>query len=574
MKQAIVVVPLFLLLLTILYLFIPVSPEKISHESLISPDAQIVLTQYDLKDRVAEFSASSLGLAIADLRYDIVGKELGMTDEEIDRFQQLREEIKNTYQNPLVQMLIGREISVALFPFVQEESGEFVRQLSDHLLLVSRPRQNTRMMDVAAWAISSDERITTVHYGVHAITRFELEDNRRLSVARVKDLIVMSLNERILRNSLDLYDGDQQGLRGNEEYRSKIDQFEGASFIGYVNFAGLPDLINSAILRTASADAQVRLLDNDQMEAYSSAIFGAWRAEDTIMDKAVISIKPELLDDHSRSVFSTQGALPQSHTRIAPDSIVYHWSNQFNPATLMTMIGVDSSGSGTSSELPLLGDLEQITGLTPPQLFNLFDNELTIAVRGINENQLVPLPRFLLSVKSGEMETLKEAVNKLIDHYSIPVRRKTIEKAEIISWGGIIGISSVLPTLSFTDESVIISSSREQIRKYIDPQRGQSLVDNPSFNKMSTTLLKPSNSITFFDFARTAEMLQEMVSWGGTMLALKDRELARKSKVLIDDLVNPLLEGLAMYSIIGSRKYHDGNTIVFESFTRLDNGTQ
>lgn len=574
MKQAIVVVPLFLLLLTILYLFIPVSPEKISHESLISPDAQIVLTQYDLKDRVAEFSASSLGLAIADLRYDIVGKELGMTDEEIDRFQQLREEIKNTYQNPLVQMLIGREISVALFPFVQEESGEFVKQLSDHLLLVSRPRQNTRMMDVAAWAISSDERITTVHYGVHAITRFELEDNRRLSVARVKDLIVMSLNERILRNSLDLYDGDQQGLRGNEEYRSKIDQFEGASFIGYVNFAGLPDLINSAILRTASADAQVRLLDNDQMEAYSSAIFGAWRAEDTIMDKAVISIKPELLDDHSRSVFSTQGALPQSHTRIAPDSIVYHWSNQFNPETLMTMIGVDSSGSGTSSELPLLGDLEQITGLTPPQLFNLFDNELTIAVRGINENQLVPLPRFLLSVKSGEMETLKEAVNKLIDHYSIPVRRKTIEKAEIISWGGIIGISSVLPTLSFTDESVIISSSREQIRKYIDPQRGQSLVDNPSFNKMSATLLKPSNSITFFDFARTAEMLQEMVSWGGTMLALKDRELARKSKVLIDDLVNPLLEGLAMYSIIGSRKYHDGNTIVFESFTRLDNGTQ
>jgi hypothetical protein len=172
------------------------------------------------------------------------------------------------------------------------------------------------------------------------------------------------------------------------------------------------------------------------------------------------------------------------------------------------------------------------------------------------------------------MDTLKEAVNKLIDHYSIPVRRKTIEKAEIISWGGIIGISSVLPTLSFTDESVIISSSREQIRKYIDPQRLQSLADNPSFKKMSATLLKPSNSITFFDFARTAEMLQEMVSWGGTMLALKDRELARKSKVLIDDLINPLLEGLAMYSIIGSRKYHDGNTIVLESFTRLDNGTQ
>ncbi|MEJ2137598.1 MAG: hypothetical protein P8X86_20440 [Desulfofustis sp.] len=148
MKQAIVVVPLFLLLLTILYLFIPVSPEKISHESLISPDAQVVLTQYDLKDRVAEFSASPLGHAIADLRYDIVGKELGMTDEEIDHFQQLKQEITNTYQNPLVQMLIGREISVALFPFVEEEPGEFVRQLSDHLLISRGDKDKERAVDM------------------------------------------------------------------------------------------------------------------------------------------------------------------------------------------------------------------------------------------------------------------------------------------------------------------------------------------------------------------------------------------------------------------------------------------
>jgi len=65
-----------------------------------------------------------------------------------------------------------------------------------------------------------------------------------------------------------------------------------------------------------------------------------------------------------------------------------------------------------------------------------------------------------------------------------------------------------------------------------------------------------------------------MVSWGGTTLAIKDRELARKSKVLIDDLINPLLEGLSMYSIIGSRKYVEGSTIVFESYTHLDHGNQ
>ena len=91
---------------------------------------------------------------------------------------------------------------------------------------------------------------------------------------------------------------------------------------------------------------------------------------------------------------------------------------------------------------------------------------------------------------------------------------------------------------------------------------------------MGSKILKPSHSISYLDFARTTEMMQELVSWGGTMLAIKDRELARKSKVLIDDLINPLLEGLAMYSVIGSRKYHEGSTIVFESYTNLDHGHQ
>ena len=119
MKQALVAVPLFLVLVAILYLFVPVFPERISHESFISPEAQIVVTQYDLKDRIAEFSLSPLGQTVAELRYDVVGRELGMTDDEIDQLLRLKDEITKTYHNPLVQMLVSREITIALLPFAE-----------------------------------------------------------------------------------------------------------------------------------------------------------------------------------------------------------------------------------------------------------------------------------------------------------------------------------------------------------------------------------------------------------------------------------------------------------------------
>jgi len=573
MKQAIIVVPLFLLLLALLYLFIPVFPDRVTHESFISPDAQVVITQYDLKDRIAELGSSPLGRTMAALRYEVIGRELGLSTTDIQQFLQFKEEVKKGYQNPLVQMLVGKEISIALVPFAHEKTIDFARQITDHLLVVSRPTQNARLMDVATWAISSDDRISTARYGVHAITRFDLEDGRRLSVARVKDLVVMSLNEQVLRQSLDLYDGDRQGLVENEEYRSKIDLFDGASFIGYFNFAGLPDLVNRAIQESPTGNERLLLVDKNKIKPYQSAIFGAWREETTIKDKAVISFEPELLDEHSRSILLSKAGLPESYNKVPPDTIIYHWSNQFSPKALLEMIGQDQSLAETA-ENQFVGELSRITGLTAQQLFDLFEHDLTLAVREINENQLVPLPRFLLSVKSGEVDKLQEVVDTLIEHYSIPVQRKSYGETNIISWGGIIGIGSILPTLLFTDDALIISSNREQIKTYVAPQRAQSLSDIESFQSMSSTLLKPSHSFTYLDFAHTAEMVQEMVSWGGTMLAIKDRELARKSKVLIDDLINPLLEGLSMYSIIGSRKYVEGSTIVFESYTHLDHGNQ
>ena len=573
MKQAIIVVPLFLLLLAILYLFIPVFPDRVSHESFISGDAHIVISQYDLQDRIAELGSSPLGRTIADLRYEVVGKEMGLSDDEIRRFLKLKDDIKKNYQNPLVQMLVGKEVSIALLPFSDHEALDFVEQITDHLLVISRPSQNARLMDVATWAISSDERIATVRYGTHTITRFNLEDARRLSVARVRDVVVMSLNEKVLRQSLDLYDGDRQGLRESEEYQSKIDHFDGASFVGYFNFAGLPDLVNRAIQESPSDNERLLLIDKEKVEAYQSAIFGAWSEENTIIDKAVISFDPKLLDEQPNSKMLSKAGLPQSFKRVSQDTIIYHWSNQFSPKTILGMLGQDPSLSD-ATETQFVGELSKITGLTADQLFDLFDNDLTLAVRGINEDQLVPMPRFLLSVKSEDVEKLKKVVDSLIDHYSIPVRRSSLGDTNIISWGGIIGIGSILPTLSFTDDSAIISSNRQQIKNYVAPDGIQSLADLESFQAMSTALLKPSHSFTYVDFAQTADMLQEMVSWGGTMLALKDKELARKSKVLIDDLINPLLEGLSMYSIIGSRKYLEGNTIILESITKIDNGNQ
>lgn len=70
---------------------------------------------------------------------------------------------------------------------------------------------------------------------------------------------------------------------------------------------------------------------------------------------------------------------------------------------------------------------------------------------------------------------------------------------------------------------------------------------------MDTRLNVPAN---LHFFARTPEVitaLQELASWAGTMIAVRDYQAGATSKLLIDEVVSPLLESLKVYKAIGIR---------------------
>jgi hypothetical protein len=61
MRNLFIIVPLFFVLLAILYLFTPVFPGKISHEVFVDEDVRFFITQYDLEQRLDEFIQSPFG---------------------------------------------------------------------------------------------------------------------------------------------------------------------------------------------------------------------------------------------------------------------------------------------------------------------------------------------------------------------------------------------------------------------------------------------------------------------------------------------------------------------------------
>ncbi len=125
----------------------------------------------------------------------------------------------------------------------------------------------------------------------------------------------------------------------------------------------------------------------------------------------------------------------------------------------------------------------------------------------------------------------------------------------------------------FVGDYLLLSSNQEQIKEFITLPEGKISLDQGShFKSVENTLSGKNHSVLFLNFAEITSLCKELVSWGGTMIAIKDREVARKSKLLIDRLINPLLDGLAMYSVIGMRKYVEEDNIIFESTTVVEYG--
>ncbi|MCW5210763.1 hypothetical protein VU03_03365 [Desulfobulbus sp. N3] len=68
--------------------------------------------------------------------------------------------------------------------------------------------------------------------------------------------------------------------------------------------------------------------------------------------------------------------------------------------------------------------------------------------------------------------------------------------------------------------------------------------------------IKPEDPANLQFFARTPEVinaLQELASWAGTIIAVRDRKTGAMSKLLVDQVLSPLLDSFKVYHAIGIR---------------------
>jgi hypothetical protein len=576
MRQSFIVIFIFFTFLFVIGYFPIDFSNRLQPELFIDHEAVIVNKNFNFLERVHNFQETPLAETLLNLDYSLISTVLNIPDFDPGEIKEWQEKFQSLIGHPLVVELFGSEFTVALFPYENKVHPEEKNDLLKSLLIVARPRHHARIIEIFSDLIDTKDSVTEARYGGYIIKRIPIENGHTVAVTRVKDLLLMSLDERTLRKSLDVYDQNISLFTEVKDYRRASKKFENCSSLTYVNVSNTIERIHGSIAYTGADNLLPGISERlKKFNGYKHLIWGTWDNKDFLSQKAIISFNRDEILPEYQELFRIKPSKSDIYKRINADTIWYYWTNILKPKALLALYnhGIDESGDGGNSRY--IQEIAETTGLSTEELFSLVGNDFLIAIKNSPEEQFIPIPHLLLALKTSNPEKLLTVIETITDYYDIPLTKQSIKGLNLYLWGGVIPTGDLQPAFCISDNYLILSSNRQQINEFIGAGNGyRSLASNPDFQQVENGLTDENNSINYIDSKNLTLLIKEVFSWIGTMIAIQDREAAQRSKILIDKLINPLLDGLAMYSTIGMRSYTEEDSIIIESKVMKNYGNE
>ncbi len=565
MKKAAIVLGIVFCGLGLVFLLSDKQEKGVEAADFLPSDILFYGEQLDFTEMYQAFLDSRLGRTLSRLDYKRIVADLGSPEESILEAENNRKEIMEILESPGFDELLGKEFSVALFPAKSFSAANPAKALEERLLLIAKPRHGTGVLQFLAPLISRDIEQSTAQYGSHIITRYHLDKRNTLSTITVKGLVLAAFDERLVRKSLDSYDEGNNTLSGNTDFQRLRKSFQKARLFTYFSLPALCDQGRMIAENLQEEDRKEFLALLEQWSGWGAAAYGAWRDAGIVRDKAEILYSKEKLDPNVAELFAIEPGVNNTLSMVPSGTLFYYWTNTLNLPILWGMY-VETIIRQQPEALDIFRqELRDSVNVELEDLLAMIDTEFAVIVKDVGRNG-IPLPKIAGVVQLKTPERFLGIFNTLLKEAEIPVTTKKYKDHEITYWG-IAPQDGLQPAFSLLGDYLVLSNSYDLVKQLValesDPQK--SFLQSSAVENVKGELVKKNNSAAYIDIAHLADAMKDIATWAGTMAVLQGPEAARTAEIAVNQLILPLLDGVAMYTHLGSRSAITGDSIVLES---------
>lgn len=536
------------------------------------PQETMVYTRHnDLNALVDAFSESKLGKAISGIDYVQIATDLKYSDSDIQNIKNIKNAISDTTKHPIFKEIFGKQFSISLLPITRiDEEYSVVDAAKDSLLIVAKPVHSTKILESIASFLPNSEDIITSKYLGNKIHSFKIDEKDTLFITIVQDYVLLGLTEKRLKTALDLYKSKTDPLSIKPDFVKYKDQFSGNLQFNYIQTEHVKS--SGVILGSFYSPETITELENElkMLDSYSEFVSTVTKDGNKIFSKSILHLNDAGMTPLFKELILTDPEVNTNLDQIPENLLAYYWVNTLK-LKLMYQYTLDDYEVNEDQEKLIEQEALKLTGLSLEDLFGLIDSKFTFLLKDKEVQSFFPVPDFAFYVKIKDPMKFTGVINKVITDNNTPIHKKDYNGAELTFWGGI-AQNTIQPVFGLKNDYLVIASSESFIHTVIDS------FEEGSFNKQAKNILAvtegfsdKNNGLCFIQTKAFVDLLKEVISWGGTIIAIQDREAASQSKILIDKLIHPLLDGLSMYSSVGYRTYLEDEYINIETTTLIEN---
>jgi len=562
---------IFLLLLVLfcavgLFFFLKETLEKeVVAADFLPSDVLFYGEQVEFTELYKQFLDSRLGRTLTNLDYKQIAAELGDQGKPMLELDYFQKKIHTILDDPAFNELLGKQFSVALFPANSFSADNPAKALGERLLLIAKPRHNVKILQFLAPILSQDIQQSTAQYGSHIITRYKLDESNTISTATVKGLVLVGLEERLVRKALDRFDTKEDTLSGNMDFQRLRKNFQGTQLFSYLS---LPSLFEqgkmiSKNLPAAEKKEFLRLLEH--WRGWGAAAYGAWHEKGVFKDKAEILFEKNNLDSRVARLCDVQPALNRTLGMVPAETLFYYWTNTLNISLLWELYSATIIQQQPQSLDLLRKELRDSVGVELEELLDMIDKEFAVVVKDVGTDG-IPLPKVAAIIQLKDSDRFLKIFHTLLEEAEIPLSRKKFE-SHIITFWGIAPQGGLQPAFTLVDDYLLLSNSFDLVTQIITLKSNptKNLLNSANMQEVGKGLNEKNNSSAYVHIVLLADALKDMASWAASIASIQGPEVAKDADIIVNQLILPLLDGLAMYTKLGSRSVITKDSIILES---------
>ncbi len=562
MKRFLLLVVIVVLSGGIGYLFI-VQPRVPDLLKLVPEESLAVVDWQSPAGSYQAFMDTPFGKQLRAVDLPLILSALGFSKDKSSRVEQLAGNWQAFSRSPFFKQFFGTRTVLALLP-PKSSSPDLPAALLKNCVLLNSSGRKTALLRTLVAGLSGGQELPPVKYQGYTIRGYRLNSVLSLYFATDGDLLVAAFDPAPIRQSLDLLLArilqKGGGIAGNADYAELKQRARGLDdFFLYADIAVLKRWLRD-LSRSKTTGPAAGISVTTMPRGVGKAVLFHQAFPPIQQFTSIVRFDASELSSFQKRIYVRPPIENRKLANMPANLQVYFWSNWLDLPAWWRRTREHASRKDIRRARRLAEFVDRNLGMEMDDFLALFGQQVGLDIKEIKFSGFFPVPRICFCVELTDRVVVQKLLDKMVA--DIPIHRALVAGVPVVSVLAAGGLMQ--PSYALINNYLLMADGRDQIEDILQPTAAM-LIRDPDFLKLDMGLQQPNNLVFFARAAQLIQGMKELASWLGTIIAIRDEQAGSRSKVLVDQAVIPLLDGLTMIKAGAVRSYTGPGEIVLQS---------